>query len=270
MIRLTLRARPPFRLSLRGFIPERLAGSSATAIARQTLRQGNLGGTLGDWFRVDVAAGSEDRLVISGAVDRLDDIGGGMTRGELVVDGDAGARAGLEMSGGRISIEGSAGMGAGTAMSGGELRIAGDAGEHIGTALPGEREGMRNGIVIVDGNAGASVGDRMRLGLIVVVGSVGPYCGARMGAGTVVIGGEIGPDAGAAMRRGTLVAPRGNFVPLPGFADSGVHDLPVLRLLARALARHHRLAELAGCLRQLRRWQGDLAVSGKGEILAAP
>lgn len=269
MIRLTLRARPPFRLSLRGFIPERLAGSSATAIARQALRQGNRAGVLGDWFQVEVAAGSEDRLVISGAVDRLDDIGAGMTCGELLVEGNVGARAGLEMSGGRISIEGSAGMGAGTAMSGGALRIAGEGGDHIGMALPGEREGMRNGIVIVEGNAGANVGDRMRLGLIVVAGSVGPYCGARMAAGTIVVGGEVGPDVGAAMRRGTLVAPRGKFVPLPGFADSGVHDLPILRLLARALARH-RLSELAGCLRELRRWQGDLAVNGKGEMLAAP
>jgi formylmethanofuran dehydrogenase subunit C len=269
MIRLTLRARPPFRLSLRGFIPERLAGSSATAIARQPLRQGNRAGVLGDWFQVDVAAEPEDRLVISGAVDRLDDIGAGMTRGELLVEGDAGARAGLEMSGGRISIEGSAGMGAGTAMSGGELRITGDAGDHIGMALPGEREGMRNGNVIVEGNAGASVGDRMRLGLIVVAGSVGPYCGARMGAGTIVVGSEVGPNAGAAMRRGTLIAPRGNLVPLPGFADSGVHDLPMLPLLARVLAQH-RLTELAGRLREVRRWQGDLAVNGKGEILAAP
>jgi formylmethanofuran dehydrogenase subunit C len=269
MIRLTLRARPPLRLSLRGFIPEHLAGSSEAAIARQALRQGNRQGVLGDWFRVEIAEAAQHRLVIANADDRLDDIGAGMTRGELVVEGDAGARAGVGMSGGRISIEGSAGPGAGTAMSGGELRIAGNAGDHLGTALPGERHGMRDGVVIVEGAAGAGVGDRMRRGLILVKGSVGPFCGARMAAGTIVVGGEVGGNAGAAMRRGTLVAAGKSMIPLPGFADCGVHELTVQRLLGRVLA-NHGFGELADRLRALRRWQGDLAVGGRGEIMTAP
>ncbi len=269
MIRLTLRAHPPVRLSLRGFIPERLAGLSADAVARLALRQGNRAGVLGDWFQADISGGAEDRLVISGVGDRLDDVGAEMTRGELMVEGDVGACVGLEMTGGRIGIEGSAGFGAGTAMRGGELRIAGNAGDQVGTALPGEREGMRGGTVIVEGDAGAGVGDRMRLGLIAVVGSVGPLCGARMSAGTIVVGGGVGLGAGAAMRRGTLVAPRGNLRTLPGFADSGVHDLAVQRLLSRALAKHH-LGALAERLSGLRRWQGDLAIGGKGEIWTAP
>jgi len=269
MIRLTLRARPPLRLSLRAFVPERLAGLNAGAIAREALRQGNRQGVLGDWFRVEVSDGAEDRLVIADADDRLDDIGAGMTRGGLVVEGNAGARAGLGMSGGRISIEGSAGPGAGTAMSGGELRIAGEAGDHLGTALPGERQGMRDGLVIVEGSAGAGVGDRLRRGLIVVRGSVGPLCGARMGAGTIVVGGEVGAGAGAAMRHGTLVAAGKSIVPLLGFADCGVHELTVQRLLARVLAKHG-FGEVADRVRALRRWQGDLAVGGKGEFLTTP
>lgn len=269
MIRLTLRGPPPVRLSLRGFIPERLAGLSSAAIARQPLRQGNRAGVLGDWFKVDISAGAEERLLVSGPGDRLDDVGAEMTRGELAVEGDVGACVGLEMSGGRILVEGSAGQGAGTAMGGGDLRITGNAGDHVGTALPGEREGMRSGTVIIEGDAGAGVGDRMRLGLIVVLGSVGPFCGARMNAGTVVIGGAIGESAGAAMRRGTLVAPRGNLQTLPGFADSGVHDLTVLRLLAQVLTTR-RLGPVLEQLRALRRWQGDLAVAGKGEIWTAP
>jgi len=269
MIRLTLRARPPLRLSLRAFVPERLAGLSAGSIAREPLRQGNRRGVLGDWLRVEICDGPEDRLVIADADDRLDDIGAGMTRGELVVEGDVGARAGVGMSGGRISIEGSAGVGAGTAMSGGELRIAGDAGDHLGTALPGERQGMRDGMVIVEGSAGAGVGDRLRRGLIVVRGAVGPFCGARMGAGTIVVGGEVGAGAGAAMRRGTLVVAGKPMVPLPGFADCGLHELTVQRLLARVLAEHG-IGELAGRVQALRRWQGDLAVGGRGEILTTP
>lgn len=269
MIRLGLRARPPTRLSLRGFIPERLAGSSATSIAHMTLRQGNRTGELGDWFQVEVSTGEEDRLMISGAGDRLDEVGAGMTRGELIVEGDVGARVGLEMSGGRIVVMGAAGYGAGLAMRGGELRISGNAGDQVGGALPGEREGMRNGILIVEGSAGAGVGDRMRLGLIAIVGPAGPFCGARMNAGTIVVGGELGPAAGAAMRRGTIMAPCGNVVPLPGFAGSGVHDLVVQRMLARALARH-RLSALGDRLLGLQRWQGDLAVGGKGEIWTSP
>ncbi len=207
MIRLTLRARPPLRLSLRAFVPERLAGLNAGAIAREALRQGNRQGVLGDWFRVEVSDGAEDRLVIADADDRLDDIGAGMTHGELVVEGDVGARAG--------------------------------------------------------------VGDRLRRGLIVVRGSVGPLCGARMGAGTIVVGGEVGAGAGAAMRRGTLVAAGRSMVPLPGFADCGVHELMVQRLLARILV-NEGFGELADRVRALRRWQGDLAVGGRGEIFTAP
>ena len=269
MIRLSLRARPPIRLSLRGFIPERLAGLSADAVAHLALPQGNRMGVLGDWFEVDVSAGAEDRLVVSRAGDRLDDVGAEMTHGELVVEGDIGARVGLGMRGGRILVQGSAGFGAATAMRAGELRIAGNAGDHVGTALPGEREGMRGGIVIVEGDAGAGAGDRMRLGLIAVLGSVGPLCGTRMSAGTIVVGGDVGADAGAAMRRGTIVVPRGKLRTLPGFADSGAHDLVVHRLLSRALAKH-RIYGLAERLRGLRRWQGDLAIGGKGEIWTAP
>jgi formylmethanofuran dehydrogenase subunit C len=269
MIRLSLRGRPPTRLSLRGLLPERFARLSAGTIERQPLRQGNRAGVLGDWFAVDVTGSAEDRLVISGASDRIDDVGAEMTGGELVIEGDVGSCVGLEMGGGRIMIEGSAGFGGGMAMRGGELRIAGDAGDHLGGALPGEREGARGGMILVHGNAGTNVGDRMRLGLMVVLGSVGAFCGARMSAGTIVVGGEVGAGAGAAMRRGTLIATRGNLRPLPGFADNGVHELAVLRVLGRVLAKHH-LSELATQLSGLRRWQGDLAVDGKGEIWTPP
>ena len=128
---------------------------------------------------------------------------------------------------------------------------------------------MRDGLVIVEGSAGAGVGDRLRRGLIVVRGSVGPLCGARMGAGTIVVGGEVGAGAGAAMRHGTLVAAGKSVVPLPGFADCGVHELTVQRLLARVLAKHG-FGEVADRVRALRRWQGDLAVGGKGEFLTTP
>lgn len=268
MIRLALKERPPFRLSLHGLTPERLAGLGDAEIARQPLRQGNRQGVLGDWFTVSVG-GSPERMVIAESDDRLDDIGGGMTRGELIVEGEAGARVGVAMSGGYLLVEGSAGSGAATAMSGGELRIGGDAGDQLGTALPGERTGMSGGVVIVAGSAGRGVGDRLRRGLIVVGGSAGSGCGARMSAGTIVVGRRLDHSAGVAMRRGSILGLGECADILPSFGESGIHDLVFQRLLHSVLLKLE-LPELAARLRPLRRWQGDLAIGGKGEILTAP
>jgi formylmethanofuran dehydrogenase subunit C len=269
MIRLTLRASPPFRLSLGGITPDRIAGIAAAELARRPLAEGNRRGVLGDWFGIETTGEAAERLVVVAGDDRLDDVGAGMTSGELIVEGDVGAGAGTGMSGGTLQIVGSAGYGAATAMRGGELRIAGDAGAQLGGALPGERTGMCEGIVIVGGDAGASLGDRMRRGLIVVSGSAGPFCAARMIAGTKLVGGAIGAQPAVAMRRGSLVALTGAVEPAPGFADCGVAELTVLRLIARFLAGKG-LASLASRIGPLRRRVGDLAQNGKGEILTPP
>lgn len=267
MIRLTLRGRPPGRLSLDGVLPERVAGLTAADIAGRPLRHGNRLGSLGDWFDVGIAPGADDRLVIAGDGERLDDIGAGMGQGEIVVEGNAGACAGLAMTGGRLLIAGSAGHGAATAMRGGELRIDGDAGDQLGGALPGEGFGMHDGIVIVAGAAGRGVGDRMRRGLIVVAGAAGAFCGARMSAGTIVVGGGLGDHPGVAMRRGSLFALGAVTRLPPSFADCGIHELAVQHILSRFLAKRG-LHEMADKVVPLRRWFGDLAERGKGEIFA--
>ena len=265
MTRLRLRAAAPVRLALDGILPEKLAGLSAAEIARLPVGAGNRRSSLGDWFAVETGNGPAERLSIAGGGERLDRIGAGMTAGEIVVEGDAGAYAGLAMRGGRIIVEGSAGFGAAVAMRGGELRIAGSAGDGLGAALPGENAGMRDGLVVVVGAAGAHLGDRMRRGLIVVGGAVGPFCGARLWAGTIIAGGALGPHPGIAMRRGTIVCLGGSCEPPPSFALSGVHELAFARLLARHLVGtplHH----VAPALVRVRRWAGDLAVGGRGEI----
>jgi formylmethanofuran dehydrogenase subunit C len=268
MIRLTLKGRLPFRLSLDGITPDRVAGLAAAELARRPLAAGNRRGVLGDWFQVEAGGDPADCLVITGD-ERLDDIGAGMAGGELIVEGDVGAGVGTAMSGGILRVSGSAGYGGATAMRGGELRIAGDAGDQLGGALPGERTGMSEGVVIVGGNAGSFVGDRMRRGLIVICGAAGPYCAARMLAGTIIVGGAIGADPGIAMRRGSLVALAGTMAPAPGFADCGVTELTVLRLIGRFLASSG-LAALAARIGPLRRRVGDLGQNGKGEILIPP
>jgi formylmethanofuran dehydrogenase subunit C len=266
MIRLALKGKPPTRLSLDGIIPEKLAGLSQAEIARLPLALGNRSGNLGDWFSVQVTGEAGETLVISGTSDRLDHIGAGMGRGEIRVEGDAGAYAGMGMAGGVLAISGSALHGAAMAMAGGELRIGGDAGDQLGGARPGENWGMREGIVIVAGSAGAGVGDRMRRGLIAVAGGVGAFCGARMIAGTVVVGGGLGDHPGLAMRRGTIVALDGAARVPPSFADCGTHELVWGRLLALRLVGLWPHAPALGSAR-LHRWAGDLASGGKGEIL---
>jgi formylmethanofuran dehydrogenase subunit C len=85
-------------------------------------------------------------------------------------------------------------------------------------------------------------------------------------AGTIVLGGHAAAGAGAAMRRGSVIALGGFARIAPTFADCGVHDLLIMRLLAAALAGLG-LAALAARLGPLRRLVGDLAVDGKGELM---
>lgn len=269
MIRLALDASPPARLSLEGILPERLEGVAEVALRDLPLLCGNRRARLGDFFSVATDEGPADSLVIAGGDARLDQVGAGMTRGEIRVEGSVGATLGLGMSGGRVTVTGSAGWGAALAMRGGEIRIGGDAGDALGGALPGERIGMSDGKVVVGGNAGSGLGDRMRRGLVVVAGSAGRFCGARMVAGTIVVGGGFGAHPGIAMRRGTIVALTGAPLIPASFAPSGVHELAFARLLARTIAGDGVDALLPRLVR-LQRWVGDLAMGGKGEILAPP
>jgi formylmethanofuran dehydrogenase subunit C len=259
---LTLKERPPERLDLSPLVPQLLAGKAADEIARigvQTTRRPLL---VGDVFRVRL--GDARRIQIEGACDRLDGIGHGMAEGEIVVDGDTGSQAGRLMTGGRLTITGSAGPWAASGMRGGEIEIGGAAGDRLGGPLPGEMAGMGGGVVIVRGDAGERIGDRLRRGTIVVEGRAGAWAGSRMIAGTVVVAGSAGPLPGYLMRRGTLVLGAAAALS-PTFSDCGTHDLIALRLLATFVARYS--ARAAKVLqRSLRRFAGDMAVLGKGEI----
>jgi len=266
MIRLTLKDEPPLRLAADALIPERLAGRSAGEIERLPLAVGRSAGAVGDWFRV--IAGDAADLELDGPCGRLDRIGAGMSAGSISIRGDAGAYLGLGMRGGSITVAGSAGFGAAADLRGGRLSIAGHAGDGLGGALPGASAGMRDGIVIVAGDAGDAAGATLRRGLVIIAGGAGAGCGAEMLAGTILVGGAVGAYAGAAMRRGSIIALGGAERIGVGFADCGVHDLVFLRLLARQLDALG-LGELARRLGKLRRFAGDAAVAGRGELLVA-
>lgn len=264
MTRFVLRTAPPCRLDMSALLPERIAGLSPAEIERLPLGMDKRRETLGAWFAVTPGDGAV--VEIAGGSHRLDRIAAGMTQGEIILRGDAGAELGLSMRGGRVTVEGSAGYGAATDLAGGEILVSGDVGDGLGGSLPGARSGMRGGFVRIGGRAGRRAASRLRRGLLLIAGDVGAGCGAEMIAGTIVIGGALDRHAGLSMRRGSIIALGGSKPISPGFADSGAHDLLILRMLARHLAARG----LTGWLEpfpRMRRFIGDQAVGGRGEIM---
>jgi formylmethanofuran dehydrogenase subunit C len=145
--------------------------------------------------------------------------------------------------------------------------IGGSAGDRVGGPLPGEVAGMRGGVVVVRGNVGERAGDRLRRGTIIIEGRAGPWTGSRMIAGTLIVRLATGSLPGYLMRRGTIVLGQSSDLPSPTFVGCGVHDLVAMRLLARFV---DTVSIRAGRLlrRPMRRWAGDMAVLGKGEMFS--
>ncbi len=266
-VRLVLRAEPEQRLDLSALTPDRLAGLDRAAIERIALHTTRAPVLVGDVFRLRM--GDPGSVVFEGGSARFDRVGAAMTRGEITVDGDAGAQLGRRMTGGRILVHGDAGPHAASGLAGGMIEIGGDAGDFLGGPLAGEVAGMAGGTVVVRGHAGARAGDRLRRGIIVVERDAGAAAGSRMIAGTLVVCGTAGALPGYLLRRGTLVFGAADlpptFVPVgtagPGFVFA--------RLLARALEPvSRRAARLV--LRATARHMGDMAALGRGEALLPP
>lgn len=261
---LTLRARPEQRLDLSPLVPHLLAGKSEAEISRIELQTTKVRLTVGDAFRLRM--GNAGRIRIEGTCDRLDGIGAGMSSGEITADGDVGIQAGRLMMGGRLTIRGNSGHWTGSGMKDGEIEIKGSAGDRLGGPLAGEVSGMRGGIVVVRGNAGARAADRMRRGTILVEGNTGDHAGSRMIAGTLVVRRRTGALPGYLMKRGTIVLGEDAKSLSPTFVDCGIHQLLAFRLLAGLVKPHSsRIASLLGA--PLRRYAGDMAVLGRGELL---
>jgi formylmethanofuran dehydrogenase subunit C len=266
---LRLRAEPRFRLDLSPLTPERLAGQSAEAVSRLPLTYGRRSVPVGEWFDVRGAGGP--RLVIEGDGSRLDRIGAAMRDGLIRIEGNAGAYLGIGMRGGQIEVSGDTDAYAASGLAGGLVRIRGDAGDFLGAALPGEHRGMRGGVVIVGGRLGDRAADHMRRGLILAEGSCGDYCGARMQGGTIAMLGACGAHPGFAMRRGTLLFAGAAPAPGPTFNEAGELPLGFLVLLARSWRElPSRFASLSRPSIRVRRWVGDLAFGGQGELIHWP
>jgi formylmethanofuran dehydrogenase subunit C len=260
----TLIAEPPERLDLSPLTPHRLAGLSSADIARIRLGQTKQASVVGDIFRF--AGGDIRDIVFDGGSARFDRVAEGLTEGTIRVIGDAGAQLGRSMRDGRVIVEGSAGPHAGSGMRGGHIEITGNAGDHLGAPLAGELAGVNGGVIVVHGKAGAFAADRMRRGLIAILKGAGDHAGCRMIAGTLVITGGAGVMPGYLMRRGSILLDRAPKSLSPSFVECGSPDSVFAAVLDRHLITEGMMKRpMLG--RAPRRFGGDNAVLGKGEIL---
>lgn len=266
--------RPPdprfqrLRVDLRGVTPAALCPLGHGDVARFGVTQGNHRLALGELF--DIAIVARDRaaaeLTLEGDLGRTDWIGWQMTEGLLRVEGDAGDYVACGMRGGELSVSGNAGDFAASELAGGHVTIGGNARDFVAASLPGSIDGMRGGALTILGNAGERLADRMRRGTVVVFGAAGAYTASRMVAGTLAIAGDCGEHLAYGMRRGTVLC-LGRHPEAASTFGTTHHDIRVYWSLLR---RH--LAQAGGVFAQLpatvpRRFVGDMAADGKGELL---
>lgn len=260
----TLLAEPEERLDLSALVPDRLSGLPVSDIAALPVGTTRTGLKAGDLFRI--AGKDTSSIVFAGGSRRFDQVGAGMTSGNIRVVGDVGFRAGRAMGGGMLVIDGSAGEELGSGLSGGRIEVTGNAGDRLGAPLAGELQGVSGGTIVVRGKAGHRAGERMRRGLIAVLKGCGDHLGLGMIAGTIVVTGRVGVMPGYLMKRGSLLLDRRPEVLSPTFVDCGNADIAFSGLFDRFLIAEKILDKpLLGTAPT--RVCGDNAVFGKGEIL---
>jgi formylmethanofuran dehydrogenase subunit C len=228
-----------------------LAGQWTTLGAGELARRPLLAGngkpvTVGDVF--DVSGTPNGRIRFEGDLTNANGLGAGLTHGEVVVDGDVGHSVG-------------------SGMAGGAIHVRGRAGDRPGGAAAEARRGMTGGELVIRGGAGADAGLRMRRGLLAIGGNAGDRAGAGMIAGTVIVLGDAGGSAGLWSKRGSVVALGAVAIPAT-YRYACTYRPPHLRLVLGRLRTRYELPvsdqHLAGLYR---RYSGDLADIGKGEIL---
>lgn len=265
---LELKGPPGRSLDLGALNPAALAGKSADAIARMRLPWGSRQVALGDLF--DVGGEDGETLRFVGLDERCHRVARGLTGGHIEVGGSVGDELGRELRGGTVHVRGDAGDGVGAGMRGGTITVTGNAGARIGGLVPGATKGMNGGLVAIGKSAGERAGERMRRGCILIGANAGPLAGDRMIAGTLAVFGACGPQAGLGMRRGTLLLAHAPETMTATFNDCGEFELAFIPVLRDYLAAQHRgFARRIATFRRARRWCGDAAYGGLGEILVA-
>jgi len=264
MITLTLKESPSVPLEADALSPDTIAPLTIDEIGALPVFLGKRQRRLDDFFSVEGDPGEE--VEVRGDVGRVKWMGRGMTRGMLRIYGNAGMHLGSAMQGGTIEIAGDVGDWLGAEMAGGVIRVHGNAGGQVGAAYRGAMSGMRDGIILIDGTAGLEVGMRMKRGTIVVGGPVRDFTGLQMKGGTIVLrqGAEL--RTGAWMNRGTIVSLKPLSL-LPTFTYAASYNPTFMRLYARRLAAFGCALPFDERYGVYRRYTGDAAVPGRGEIL---
>jgi formylmethanofuran dehydrogenase subunit C len=262
---LNLNETPRQRVDLSPLTPDLLKEKSPAEISAIELASGNRRLRAGELF--SISGDDPSRLVIKNSCDKLDRVGQAMTSGSITVHGDTGAYLGFAMINGAITVHGNVGAYAASGMKNGLLHIRGNVDDFLAAAIPGDRHGMAGGMVIVTGNAGDRVGDHMRRGAVLIEGNVGDYCASRMLAGIIAVLGKAAGFAGYGMKRGTLLLnTKPNNFPAT-FNDCGTHQLNYLLLLIKSWQSLDSKFAMLEPRSRVRRYMGDLANAGKGEIL---
>ncbi|MBD9354732.1 formylmethanofuran dehydrogenase subunit C [Methylomonas albis] len=256
---------PTQRVDMSPLVCQKLQGLDVNAIAAITLQTGKSRLRVDDLFYI--TGKNTQEIIVAGSINKLDFIGKELDGGSISVQGDAGAYLGMQMKSGSISVSGDTGLYAACEMKNGLIQIDGDAGDFLGGALPGNKQGMKGGTVLVRGNVGQRAGDHMRRGQILIEGNAGDYCGSRMLAGTIAVMGSTGRYLGYAMRRGTLLL--WNQPQLSAtFNDCGSHTLAFLPILfASFKSFDSRFADSGAAFNRVQRYGGDMAETGRGEVL---
>ncbi len=223
-------------------------GLGAADVARRpVLLDGGSSVPLGDLF--EVAGEPVGRIRFEGDLATADRLGAGLAEGEVLVEGSVGDETGIGMSGGAIDVHG-------------------DAGARTGGAEGDARRGMTGGELLVRGGAGPEPGTRMRRGLLVVAGDVARQAGSGMIAGTVIVFGNAGPAPGRWSKRGSIVALGPVEIP-PTYRYACTYLPDHLRFtLLRLRERYGLVVDERYVSGFYRRYSGDLADLGRGEILA--
>jgi formylmethanofuran dehydrogenase subunit C len=261
---LTVKERPHVPLEAEVLTPDVIAPLGHDEVRALPVVLGKRQYRLEDFFVVE-GAGSEE-LEVRGDAGRVKWIGRGMTRGRIVIVGNAGMHLGAYMKGGIIEVTGNASDWVGAEMRGGLIRIRGNAGGQIGAAYRGSLAGMNNGTILIEGSAGIEVGMRMRRGIIAVRGPVRDFAGLQMKGGTIVLMGGAELRTGAWMMRGTIVS-RTPIHLLPTFSYACEYNPVFLRVYARHLQALGFSIPYQDREGAYRRYTGDGSVPGKGEIL---
>jgi len=265
MIVLTLKEQPSVPLEAEILSPDHLAALDAPAIGALPVFLGKRQLRVDDFFTVE--GERSDEIEIRGDASRVKWLGRAMTRGRLVVRGNAGMHLGAYMKGGAIEVTGNASDWVGAEMSDGSIHIHGNAGGQVGGAYRGSLQGMRNGTILIEGTAGLEVGTRMRRGTIVIKGPARDFAGLQMKGGTIILCSGAELRTGAWMIRGTIISLKPLKL-LPTFPYACTYSPEFVRFYARHLQTQLGLKiPVESSEGSYQRYCGDTSVPGKGEIL---